>query len=188
LDNISDVTITGGATYSIGDTGPAGGKIFITPSTSGNTTGKYFEIALVGSEVERTFSESSYYETAVTGADGTANCGSASFRWDTVFAENGTINTSDANEKKEIVNISDVEKRVAVKLKSSMKRFKFKDGNRYHFGTIAQDVKAAFESEGLIAEEYGVFCSDTWTNEDGTEQTRLGIRYDELFAFIISTL
>jgi hypothetical protein len=31
--------------YSIGDTGPAGGKIFITPSTSGNTTGKYFEAA-----------------------------------------------------------------------------------------------------------------------------------------------
>lgn len=122
------------------------------------------------------------------GADGTANCGSASFRWNTVFAANATINTSDANEKKEIVDISDVEKRVAVKLKSSMKRFKFKDGNRYHFGTIAQDVKAAFESEGLIAEEYGVFCSDTWTNEDGTEQTRLGIRYDELFAFIISTL
>lgn len=33
-------------TYAIGDTGPAGGKIFITPSTSGNSTGKYFEAAL----------------------------------------------------------------------------------------------------------------------------------------------
>jgi hypothetical protein len=32
-------------TYAIGDTGPAGGKIFITPSTSGNTTGQYFEAA-----------------------------------------------------------------------------------------------------------------------------------------------
>ncbi len=32
-------------TYAIGDTGPAGGKIFITPSTSGNSTGKYFEAA-----------------------------------------------------------------------------------------------------------------------------------------------
>jgi hypothetical protein len=30
--------------YAIGDTGPAGGKIFITPSTAGNTTGKYFEV------------------------------------------------------------------------------------------------------------------------------------------------
>lgn len=33
-------------TFAIGDTGPGGGKIFITPSTSGNTTGKYFEAAL----------------------------------------------------------------------------------------------------------------------------------------------
>ncbi len=32
-------------TYAIGDTGPAGGKIFITPSTSGNSTSKYFEAA-----------------------------------------------------------------------------------------------------------------------------------------------
>lgn len=31
--------------YRIGDTGPAGGVIFITPTTRGNTTGKYFEAA-----------------------------------------------------------------------------------------------------------------------------------------------
>ena len=117
-------------------------------------------------------------------ADNAYNLGAASFRWATIYAATGTINTSDANQKTDIVDISDVEKRVAVKLKSSIKRFKFKDRQRYHFGTIAQDVKAAFESEGLVAEEYGVFCSDTL--EDGTVQ--LGIRYDELFAFIISTL
>jgi len=116
--------------------------------------------------------------------DNSLALGTASFRYTTVFATTGTINTSDANQKTDIVDISDVEKRVAIKLKSSMKRFKFKNGKRYHFGTIAQDVKAAFESEGLVAEEYGVFCSDVL--EDGTVQ--LGIRYDELFAFIISAL
>ena len=118
------------------------------------------------------------------GTDNVWSSGYSSQRWSVIYAASGTINTSDANQKTDIVDISDVEKRVAVKLKSSMKRFKFKDGKRYHFGTIAQDVKAAFESEGLVAEEYGVFCSDTL--EDGTVQ--LGIRYDELFAFIISTL
>ena len=41
------------ATYAIGDTGPAGGKIFITPTTAGNTTGKYFEAAL--SDVSRSW-------------------------------------------------------------------------------------------------------------------------------------
>ena len=32
--------------YAVGDTGPAGGTIFIIPSTTGNSTGKYFEAAL----------------------------------------------------------------------------------------------------------------------------------------------
>jgi hypothetical protein len=31
--------------YQVGDTGPGGGKIFIIPSTTGNSTGKYFEAA-----------------------------------------------------------------------------------------------------------------------------------------------
>ena len=31
--------------YAVGDTGPGGGKIFIIPSTTGNSTGKYFEAA-----------------------------------------------------------------------------------------------------------------------------------------------
>jgi hypothetical protein len=52
VDNLSDVVI--GTTYAIGDTGPAGGKIFITPSTVGNSTGKYFEAAPSASQVQRT--------------------------------------------------------------------------------------------------------------------------------------
>ena len=32
--------------YAVGDTGPAGGIIFIIPSTTGNSTGKYFEAAI----------------------------------------------------------------------------------------------------------------------------------------------
>ena len=56
--------------YEIGDTGPAGGKIFITPSTHGNNTGLYFEVAPVGTEVQRTWAESSFQTTEVVGADG----------------------------------------------------------------------------------------------------------------------
>jgi hypothetical protein len=124
-------------------------------------------------------------------SDNVYTLGTSSARWTEVYAANGTINTSDANEKTDIVDISDAEKRVALHLKSAMKRFKFKDAvakkgakARYHFGAIAQEVKAAFHVEGLDAEEYGVFCADTL--EDGS--VRLGVRYDELFAFIISTL
>jgi len=38
-------TISLTVTYAIGDIGPGGGKIFMTLSTGGNTTGKYFESA-----------------------------------------------------------------------------------------------------------------------------------------------
>jgi hypothetical protein len=127
--------------------------------------------------------------------DNTFNLGSASFRWDTVFAATGTINTSDENSKTDIRDISDAEKSVASAIKSQMKAFKFSDAvalkgsnARIHFGVIAQTVRDAFLAEGLDPTSYGVFCSDTWTDESGIEQTRLGVRYDELFAFIISTL
>lgn len=55
-------------TYAVGDTGPAGGKIFMTPSTSGNSTGLYFEVAPAASEVSRTWAQSSLQGTRVVGA------------------------------------------------------------------------------------------------------------------------
>ena len=50
------------------------------------------------------------------------------------------------------------------------------------------EVEAAFTAEGLNASEYGLFCSDTFEDEDGNSVTRLGIRYEELLAFIISVM
>jgi hypothetical protein len=41
----TSATISLTVTYAIGDTGPAGGKIFILPSTAGNSSGNYFEAA-----------------------------------------------------------------------------------------------------------------------------------------------
>jgi hypothetical protein len=70
LDNLSDAVI--GTVYSIGDTGPAGGKIFITPSTTGNTTGKYFEASPSASEVIRKWASPANITTEVSGAQGTA--------------------------------------------------------------------------------------------------------------------
>ena len=40
-----DAIIAPPVAYKIGQTGPGGGKIFITPSTPGNHTGRYFEVA-----------------------------------------------------------------------------------------------------------------------------------------------
>ena len=109
-------------------------------------------------------------------------------RWSEVYAGTGAINTSDRNEKEEIEELSEAELRVAQACKGLVRKFKFKGGTRKHIGVIAQDVRDAFSAEGLDAHEYGLFCSDTWTDEEGNTVTRLGIRYEELLAFIISAL
>ena len=60
---------------------------------------------------------------------------------------------------------------------------------RIHFGIIAQDLQAAFEAEGLDAGRYGMFINTTWTDEGtGEEHSRMGVRYSELLAFIISAI
>jgi len=144
--------------------------------------------------------------------DGTTALGASGNRWATVYATNGTINTSDATEKQQIANLTAAEMAVAKTLKGLIKTFKFNeavakkgDGARIHTGVLAQDVAAAFTAQGLDPNKYGVFCSDTWYEVDGkstNEQsefytadspgavsvTRLGVRYDELFSFIIAGL
>ena len=44
-------TTTTKRVYEIGETGPGGGIVFITPSTGGNFTGKYFEVAPIQVEL-----------------------------------------------------------------------------------------------------------------------------------------
>jgi hypothetical protein len=140
--------------------------------------------------------------------DNAASLGLSNQRWTTVYATTGTINTSDANEKQDFLAISDVEKRVALQIKSMLKRYRFKDAvakkgdsARYHFGAVVQEVQQAFANEGLDASRYGLFCYDEWEateailSADNVEiypaqpaGHRYGLRYDELFAFIISAL
>jgi hypothetical protein len=122
--------------------------------------------------------------------------GQSSKRWTTVYATTGTINTSDANQKTIVGSISDKEKAVALKIKSNIKAFKFNDSiekkgadkARIHFGVIAQEIKEAFESEGLDADTYGMFCVDTIEDEKGKKVTQFGIRYEELLCFVISAI
>jgi len=125
-------------------------------------------------------------------SDNLVDLGSSSARFDDIYATNATIQTSDRNEKQDIAELSAAETRVAVACKGLLRKFRWKssveekgDAARTHFGIIAQDLQAAFEAEGLDAGNYAMFISTTWTNEDGEEQTRLGVRYSELLAFII---
>jgi len=134
-------------------------------------------------------------------SDNAIDLGSSSVRFDDIYATNGTIQTSDRNLKQDIQALTDAEQRVATACKGLIRRFRWqdsvaeKDDNsdsdetaRYHFGVIAQDLQDAFTAEGLDASDYGMFISSTWEDDDGVEQTRLGVRYNELLAFIITTI
>ena len=128
--------------------------------------------------------------------DNSIDIGSGTTRFQDIYATNGTIQTSDRNEKQDIEALSDSEQRVAVAAKGLLRKFRWKsaveekgDDARIHFGIIAQDLQDAFTAEGLDAGRYAMFISSTWTDEEtGEERTRLGVRYSELLAFIISAI
>lgn len=148
-------------------------------------TGDGIGVALANSNGGSGNETGSYYPTF----DNKTTLGLSGKRWSVVYAGTASINTSDRDLKEDIQELSEAELRVAQACKGLVRRFKFKGGTRKHIGVIAQDVRDAFSAEGLDAHEYGLFCSDTWTDEDtGEEVTQLGIRYEELLAFIISAL
>ena len=130
------------------------------------------------------------------GRDNAIDLGEGGTRFKDIYATNGTIQTSDRNEKQDIAELSDAEQRVAVTCKGLLRKFRWKDSvaekgddARTHFGIIAQDLQAAFEAEGLDAGDYAMFISTTWTDEETNEEkTRMGVRYSELLAFIISAI
>ena len=184
----------------IGYTVPYGGNFYIT---MGSTSG--FGLAF--------YNFSSAFNVNPVNMDGTnkdnlVDLGSSSARFNDIYATNGTIQTSDRNEKQDIQALTDAETRVATACKGLIKRFRWidsveekGDSARYHFGAIAQDVENAFIAEGLDASKYGLFIRNNWWEYEGhsyltaeeaptgaVEKTRLGIRYNELFAFIISAL
>lgn len=159
----------------------------------------------------------------VPSGSGLYNLGNSSNLINNIYAANGTIQTSDENYKTTPEDFTDAEYRVANFCSSLLYKFKYLDAvkdkgdeARYHFGSIAQKVIAAFASEGLEAMSYGVVCFDEWEaseavyvtkeeilSEDGEviypsevvmvapakeAGSRYAIRYDELCIFVSASL
>lgn len=157
------------------------------------------------------------------GADNTYALGSSTRRWSDVFSAGGVTTSSDERLKQQIRDIDDAERRVAVAAKGLLKAYKYNDavekkgdGARWHIGIIAQELKAAFEAEGLDAHEYGMFMytevweaqewivdvdseeggwytTKTWETEaeapsHAVRKDEYAIRYQELLAFIIAAI
>ena len=198
------------------------------------TIGSTNTISIVNSFISGTLTGISFANVAIfptdqngNKADNSRDLGFSNARFDDLYLTNTQIQTSDRNEKQDIEELTDAEKRVAVVAKGLMRKFRWKDkvaekGDkaRTHFGIIAQDLEDAFKAEGLDASKYAMFTSSTWwekeisvdaveadeakgieaqdaytymdTKEEATEgyteKTRLGVRYSELLAFIISAI
>ena len=147
--------------------------------------------------------------------DDTYDLGASGTRWDDVYATNGTINTSDASLKEQVTDLSAAELQAATACKALIKKYKWissvsekGEDARWHIGVIAQDIQQAFIDAGLNADDYGLFIRERWWTfvsdgreesttrieeihvpiEEATEHTRLGVRYNELLAFIIAAL
>ena len=108
--------------------------------------------------------------------DNDRDLGSSSFRWDDIYATNNVIQTSDKRLKKDIDTIDS-----GLELLWSLKpvQFRWKDGQRLHYGFIAQDLKKSIKDVGI--ETIGAFVDSAVTESIGKE-SRYGIRYNELIA------
>jgi hypothetical protein len=113
------------------------------------------------------------------------NLGHQYARWNGVYLKISPNVSSDREYKRDIEELSEAEKRVAVACKGLIRKYRMKDAYekkgedaRLHIGIIAQDLQDAFTAEGLDAHRYGMFCSDTWhqatvttEDEDGNVTT-----------------
>jgi len=184
-----------------------------------NNVGTSATLQLGGSSTRYTWSTARFSGAA----DNTYDLGSSSVRWRDAYVAGGVTTTSDDRLKQQVRDISDAEARVAVAAKGLLKAYKYNDAveakgaeARWHVGIIAQDLKAAFEAEGLDAHDYGMFMwnewweADVWIEEadhpnggyselrtwsvqadapdNAVRKDQYAIRYGELLAFIIASI
>ena len=131
--------------------------------------------------------------------------GQSGARWRTVYAVNVSINTSDRRKKKDIEELDDFAKDFIMALKPvSYKRI---DGDRTHYGMIAQDVEDSMNEFGMTSMDFAGLCKDIKDEEyyeeeiqeDGSTFKMLkhrkiegefdyGLRYEEFIAPLIKTV
>ena len=132
------------------------------------------------------------------GVDAAQIIGRPASRWEDAYVVNGVTTGSDINDKQDIAELDEAERRVATAAKGLVKKFRWikdaqakGDAARIHVGIMAQELEAAFAAEGLDAFRYGMLCKDDYEEEVNgvvTQKTRYSVRYTELLAFIISAL
>ncbi len=183
LDNDGSILEFSKDGTNVGNIGSRGGTaLFIESGGSTGTAGLDIDVAIAPRK-----------DGALS--DGQIDFGTSAYRFQDIYRSGSTYSTSDRNKKQDIRDLTDAEARVATVAKGSLKAFRYIDSveaegdeANIHFGIIAQDLKAAFEAEGLNANDYQVFKTTTYTDDDGVEQTTYSICYENLLAFIITAI
>jgi hypothetical protein len=167
------------------------GHLGINQSSANNSAHPYFSHNDGNCGFALTYSGSSSFNSVIpastTGASTSSNInlGHQYSRWNGIYLKISPNVSSDIEYKRDIEELSEAEKRVAVACKGLIRKYRMKDAYeekgesaRLHIGIVAQDLQDAFTAEGLDAHRYGMFCSDTWhqatvttEDEDGNVTT-----------------
>lgn len=126
-----------------------------------------------------TMSNNGFYPSSMV------NLGSQNYFWENIYARKGAINIADTEKYRDTSNIeasqstpAEITKLLTAWGNVKYKVFKFLDSNSLkHIGLSAQDISDAFTSQGLNANNYGLY----WANTNG-DTTTYGVRYNECLA------
>lgn len=120
----------------------------------------------------------------------TIDIGSSALPFTNIYLANQPVVTSDVRDKDEVNTIPDTVLDAWGEV--DFVQFRRKEGDRIHFGVVAQKVLEVFEKHGLSPFDYGLVCEETW--EDSPEEldsngavltparkagNRYGVRYQE---------
>jgi len=99
--------------------------------------------------------------------DASHKLGTANHRWDQLYARQSTIATSDRNQKKDIIPLSDKYLDFFALLQPVTYRFIDGTSGRIHVGFISQDVETAMAQAGLSDLDFAGFCRDKALDAEG---------------------
>lgn len=117
------------------------------------------------------------------GSDNSQPLGKSGKRWSQLWAGTATISTSDINEKK---NIQDSQLGLDFINQLTPCSFQYKEGNRRHYGLIAQEVKQVLDDNKINTVDFGGYVDPSITNPNDTGTK--GLRYEEFISPIIKAI
>jgi hypothetical protein len=163
------------------------GHLGINQSSANGTAYPYFSHNDGNCGFALSYSGSSSYNAIIpastlgSSTSSNINLGHQYSRWNGIYLKISPNVSSDREYKRDIEELSEAEKRVAVACKGLIRKYRMKDAYeekgenaRLHIGIIAQDLQDAFTAEGLDAHRYGMFCSDTWHQATVTSEDKDG--------------